>query len=412
MLLALVLLLAPSTHALSAAPKGFGAPAKQLPAFQLSERTSDLALMKWMRGEGGDVGGVAVADFETGLRGLVSTRAFKKGDTVAGCPSALALALADPEATVTPSAAEADATPAPTTGAPADGEYDAEVSAALSQLLSSEGGSDGPLAAAAAPSSTPAASEDVGEAIVAAGEKLLEWYLEGPQGAAFSQYLATLPQKEAQFSPTPDFWDDDALDALAFEPAIAKARARRARVTARAEALGKDAAALRFATWLAASRSFQLRMQAPAGGDDASGATTTKTVPVLCPVLDMINHAPEPNARMVVRDAEKDDATFAIVAEQKIPKGAQITLAYRDGAASSVDLLLDYGFVPNKPPAGADRQLLAKHRDELAALRAVPRKATLAELEEDGLDPNRREALKLRAALQLALDKLPAAAKP
>ena len=153
-------------------------------------------------------------------------------------------------------------------------------------------------------------------------------------------------------------------------------------------------------------------MQAPAGGDDASGATTTKTVPVLCPVLDMINHAPEPNARMVVRDAEKDDATFAIVAEQKIPKGAQITLAYRDGAASSVDLLLDYGFVPNKPPAGADRQLLAKHRDELAALRAVPRKATLAELEEDGLDPNRREALKLRAALQLALDKLPAAAKP
>ena len=154
-------------------------------------------------------------------------------------------------------------------------------------------------------------------------------------------------------------------------------------------------------------------MQAPAGGgDDGGAAASVKTVPVLCPVLDMINHAPEPNARMVVRDAEKDDATFAIVAEQKIAKGAQITLAYRDGAASSVDLLLDYGFVPNKPPAGADRRLLAKHRDELAALRAVPRKATLAELQEEGLDPTRREALKLRAALQLALDQLPAGAQP
>ena len=46
--------------------------------------------------------------------------------------------------------------------------------------------------------------------------------------------MATLPTAGAHFSPTPDFWDDGALDALAFEPAIAKARARRARVTARA----------------------------------------------------------------------------------------------------------------------------------------------------------------------------------
>ena len=43
---------------------------------------------------------------------------------------------------------------------------------------------------------------------------------------------------------------------------------------------------------------------------------------------------------------------------------------------------------------------------------AVPRKATLAELQEEGLDPTRREALKLRAALQLALDQLPAGAQP
>ena len=113
---AVLVICLPLAWALSTAPRGFGAPAKKLPAFQLSERTSDLALLKWMRGEGGDVGGVAVADFETGLRGLVATRDFKKGATVAGCPSALALALADPEATPGP---EAEAGAAPTGAAPA-----------------------------------------------------------------------------------------------------------------------------------------------------------------------------------------------------------------------------------------------------------------------------------------------------
>ena len=192
---AVLVICLPLAWALSTAPRGFGAPAKKLPAFQLSERTSDLALLKWMRGEGGDVGGVAVADFETGLRGLVATRDFKKGATVAGCPSALALALADPEATPGP---EAEAGAAPTGAAPAPSPVADEasgMSAALSQLLPSDDGSDAPPAAARSPSSAPAAAreDDVGEAIVAAGEKLLGWYLDGPQGAAFGQYLATLP---------------------------------------------------------------------------------------------------------------------------------------------------------------------------------------------------------------------------
>ena len=387
---AVLVICLPLAWALSTAPRGFGAPAKKLPAFQLSERTSDLALLKWMRGEGGDVGGVAVADFETGLRGLVATRDFKKGATVAGCPSALALALADPEATPGP---EAEAGAAPTGAAPAPSPVADEasgMSAALSQLLPSDDGSDAPPAAARSPSSAPAAAreDDVGEAIVAAGEKLLEWYLDGPQGAAFGQYLATLPQREAQFSPTPDFWDDAALDALAFAPAIAARARARARRGARRGARGRRRrAALRDvargvaelpAAHAGAGRRRRRRRAAASAQDRARPL----------PALDAINHAPEPNARMVVRDAEKDDATFAIVAEQKIAKGAQITLAYRDGAASSVDLLLDYGFVPNKPPAGADRRLLAKHRDELAALRAVPRKATLAELQEEGARPH------------------------
>lgn len=58
------------------------------------------------------------------------------------------------------------------------------------------------------------------------------------------------------------------------------------------------------------------------------------------------HHSDQPNAKLTLIDPEKDDAWFALEATRPIKAGKEIVIAYGSGVDSSVELLLNYGFVP------------------------------------------------------------------
>lgn len=61
----------------------------------------------------------------------------------------------------------------------------------------------------------------------------------------------------------------------------------------------------------------------------------------------MANHSSDqPNARLTLIDPEKDDAWFALEATRPFKEGKEIVHSYGSGTESSVELFLNYGFVP------------------------------------------------------------------
>ena len=77
----------------------------------------------------------------------------------------------------------------------------------------------------------------------------------------------------------------------------------------------------------------------------------------------MANHSSDqPNAKLTLIDPHKDDALFALEATRPIKAGKEILIAYGDGIESSVELLLNYGFVPRSNKI--DEFMLKKGGDE------------------------------------------------
>ena len=84
---------------------------------------------------------------------------------------------------------------------------------------------------------------------------------------------------------------------------------------------------------------------------------------MLVPFVDMANHnSDNPNAKLTIIDPEKDDAWFALEATRPISAGKEITIAYGSGIDSSVELFLNYGFVPKSNKI--DEFMLKKGGDE------------------------------------------------
>eukprot|EP00980_Cylindrotheca_fusiformis_P017202 scaffold5296_cov215-Cylindrotheca_fusiformis.AAC.5 len=83
-------------------------------------------------------------------------------------------------------------------------------------------------------------------------------------------------------------------------------------------------------------------------------------------LLDMANHnSDQPNAKLTLIDPEKDDAWFALEATRPIKAGKEIVIAYGSGVESSVELFLNYGFVPHNNRI--DEFMLAKGGDDAIA---------------------------------------------
>lgn len=194
----------------------------------------------------------------------------------------------------------------------------------------------------------------VGADVVRSGLNFLR-YTDDP---TWRDYLETLP---ADPTPTPDFFSEEEIQALEHPSLTKRASERKREIERVAEEAGVEVAKLRFGTWIASSRSFPIPVsEAPSEGvaDGVMDVRASKTVRVLVPFLDMINHAAEANCELTLIDPEKDDAWFAIRAKRPIPRGKEITISYGSAICSSADILMDYGFVPEENKI--DRVMLKK----------------------------------------------------
>lgn len=233
--------------------------------------------------------GVEIGYSSTGLRGMYTTCPFKKGELLCQIPSDCALALSDPEL----------------------------------------GGDDVPTMAHS-------------------GRNLILMYLNDEKAKQlWKPYLDTLPTREKQFDPTPDFFLDEEIQQLEFPRAVERAQQRKQEIESLAKKEEITMEELQFATWLVSSRSFSIAIFAgDAVGDRIS--KPSKSIRVLLPYLDMINHSSNnPNVELHLIDPEKDDAWVAIRATQPIQAGKQVTICYGTGVDSSVELQENYGFVPD-----------------------------------------------------------------
>lgn len=122
----------------------------------------------------------SVAFVKGGVRGLVCTKPVKKDEVICSIPSSIALALSDP-------------------------------------------------------ASPPLDTEDE---VTEAAKKLKEWYFDDSDRlASFAPYIASLPDPNADddrvFSRTPDFFDDEALEALEMPGMLERVRARKEAIKVR-----------------------------------------------------------------------------------------------------------------------------------------------------------------------------------
>jgi hypothetical protein len=258
-----------------------------------------------------------------GVRGLFCTKNFKKGKMMCQIPSDVALALSDP----------------------------------------SKNGEDAPT-------------------LSHGGSNFLSMYWKNEEAKKlWAPYLDTLPaQGSAQFDPTPDFFETEELELLEFPRLIRQATDRKEQIATVAAEKGIDVEELRFATWLTASRAFRISISAESTDNDENeegeeepklddrGQIITKAgeekdIRVMVPFIDMANHSSDqPNAKLTLIDPEKDDAWFALEATRPIAAGKEIVIAYGNGIESSVELLLNYGFVPQSNKI--DGFMLKKGGDE------------------------------------------------
>ena len=243
-----------------------------------------------------------------GRRGMYATKPFKKGDVLCKIPSDCALALSDP-----------------------------------SQM------------------------GDIDQTVAEGGRNFLQWYANNDEAKiTWAPYLDTLPTQDSNFDPTPDFYSDEEIDSLEYPLAIRLAAERRMQIAELAETEGLSKEELEFATWLISSRSFVISI-AVGGDEGAAGpgavAANKKAIRVLLPYLDMINHSSDnANCELHLIDPEKDEAWFAIRATRPIKAGKEITISYGTGVESSVELLQNYGFVPDENRI--DKMMLKKGGDE------------------------------------------------
>jgi len=186
------------------------------------------------------------------------------------------------------------------------------------------------------------------------GRNFLDMYTNHPTASkTWAPYLNSLPSLDsAHFDATPDFFTDEEIEAMELPWSKKQVEQRLVDI---AELCAKDDISfedLQFATWLVSSRALEISVGEQEDSDVASdlGASdgNVKSIRVMLPFLDMINHSSDnANCEMHLIDPEKDEAWFAIRTKRPIKKGKQITISYGTGVETSPALLHNYGFVPS-----------------------------------------------------------------
>ena len=173
-------------------------------------------------------------------------------------------------------------------------------------------------------------------------------------------YICNLPEEPEsgdESGLTPDFWSDDLIRELEIPSFIQEIMDRKNIVRIVAEKNGVDENELRWATWMIRSRRFTTWDRVDDPSIDDSGSLMQKVIPkqveqikgFLLPLIDMANHANEPNAEMKVtvnKWTKKFDETssFALRALEPIRKDGEITISYGDGDWTCLQMMDKYGF--------------------------------------------------------------------
>ena len=173
-------------------------------------------------------------------------------------------------------------------------------------------------------------------------------------------YICNLPEEPEsgdESGLTPDFWSDDLIRELEIPWFIQEIMDRKNIVRIVAEKNGVDENELRWATWMIRSRRFTTWDRVDDPSIDDSGSLMQKVIPkqveqikgFLLPLIDMANHANEPNAEMKVtvnKWTKKFDETssFALRALEPIRKDGEITISYGDGDWTCLQMMDKYGF--------------------------------------------------------------------
>lgn len=207
------------------------------------------------------------------------------------------------------------------------------------------------------------------------GLNFLQMYWNKEQARTmWAPYLDTIPTKDSPyFTPTPDYYTDEEVELLEFPRLVQSVKKRKQDMQQLADENGLTLEELQFATWLVSSRAFNINLAEGEKTDDEQyderGQVITKagaglkSIRVMIPYLDMANHdTTSPNCRFTMIDPEKDEAWFALEASRNIPAGREIKISYRSGIYSSVELLMNYGFVPE--PNKVDAFMLRKGGDD------------------------------------------------
>ena len=161
----------------------------------------------------------------------------------------------------------------------------------------------------------------------------------------WTDYLATLPRRDAQFDPTPDFFDLDDIEALELPRLVQEAKERKAQIEA-LTANNEHTVSLKdlqFATWIVKTRAFTTLKRSPTSSDEL------QTRSILIPYLDMINHSSQhSNAAIEVIETPHapEESFYALQCTRPIAQGQEITIQYGTGEETCADFLVNYGFLP------------------------------------------------------------------
>ena len=171
-----------------------------------------------------------------------------------------------------------------------------------------------------------------------------------------SSYLGCLPTRDNSFDPTPDFFSSKELAPLEFPRLINAALQRQEDIQKVADRHNTDKDELQFATWLTKSRCFTILRLKQVDPINDPGKKTIQIRSVMIPLLDMINHSSDqPNAELEVIETKIEDESFyALQATRPIKANEEITISYGSGQDSSLDLFMNYGFVPYSNPFDID----------------------------------------------------------
>jgi hypothetical protein len=188
-------------------------------------------------------------------------------------------------------------------------------------------------------------------------------------------YWNLLPRGDCDFDPTPDLWSRDQVEALELPELVEEVLERQSDLEVFFQSkLAVDNAndattttttkyklsweSFQFAHWLVTSRSFSM-IQEESGDDeeeedddddaDDLEDDNFQVQCVLIPYMDMINHSSNsPNAQLDVTAEDSEESTFyELVALDSISEGEEILISYGTGQDETIDLLMNYGFVPD-----------------------------------------------------------------